>query len=64
MYRDMRFCDGQDTSHTLGAELMERLADNVGACVMRGSEHGQADVVEIVEKAGVTILEFQQEVKT
>ena len=45
-------------------ELMERFADYVRPHAFGGSIQSIADMVQVIKKLGVTLLEFQQKVQT
>jgi hypothetical protein len=62
--RYVRFGYRQNAGHSLGAKPVKRLPDDRGPHVSSRVQQRLTNVFEVVEKCGIALLEFQQEMKS
>ena len=58
---EVRFSDGDDAGDALRAEFVERVADYRGPDALRGRCEHFADQMQVIERFGIAISEFQKQ---
>ena len=59
--RDVGLGDDQDTTDSLGSELVEGLVDDGGATFESGLAHRDLDAIWVVEERAITVVAFHED---